>query len=336
MNSVILIYLTLSLPLFYILSKLAKNFNLLDKPDKRKLHTGEIPFIGGLGISIFFLLFVKIQNFNHLIDLILIYSFIMSIIGFIDDKYNLNIGGKLALQLFLSFILISKDAHFLIQNLGSYNYFGSINLGELSIFFTILCILFITNAFNYTDGSDGNLGLQILSILILIYLLGNNLNLDFTEVENLITSLSVILFVFLIFNLSIFNFPKIFLGDSGSMSLGYLIGFFIIYLANEFYIHPAKLIWVIHLISHEFFATTLTRVIKKSGVFVAGNDHIHYILRKILKNNLQIIILLFFYNTAVGIFGFFIFEKFGPITSLISFITLFLLYFKMRLKLVSK
>ena len=88
----------------------------------------------------------------------------MSIIGFIDDKLNLNAGGKLSLQVIPIFYLIVFK-NFTIINLGNYDYF-TFNLGTFQMPFTLICVLFLINSFNYFDGMDGTLSFASISVYV--------------------------------------------------------------------------------------------------------------------------------------------------------------------------
>lgn len=325
----VLIYFTFAFPLFFFLEKISHKLNLLDVPSKRKGHLNKTSFIGGLGLSIFFLIFIKNNNFSFYIDSLLIYSFILSLIGLIDDKYNLNIGGKLSLQIFVSYLLVEKSSLFLISYIGNFYFLGEIYLGEFSLFVTLVSIIFLINASNYADGCDGNLALQTLSILILIIVFTEA---KLPQINELVIYISIVLIVFLLFNLSFFKLPKIFLGDSGSMAIGYFVAFLLIYLSNQYKIHPLKIIWIITYLSHEFVATSLDRFVSKKSIFTAGLDHMHYFLKK-NYSNLKTIIILSVYNLFIGIFGFYIFEYFGQNVSAILYIFIFLIHFKFRSKL---
>ena len=75
--------------------------------------------------------------------------------GLIDDRYNLNTGDKLSLQIIPIFYLIFFE-NFSLQEIGIYGLFD-LDLGVFSIPFTFLSVLFLINAFNYFDGIDGTL-----------------------------------------------------------------------------------------------------------------------------------------------------------------------------------
>ena len=110
----------------------------------------------------------------------------------------------------------------MISYIGNFYFLGEIYLGEFSLFVTLVSIIFLINASNYADGCDGNLALQTLSILILIIVFTEA---KLPQINELVIYISIVLIVFLLFNLSFFKLPKIFLGDSGSMAIGYFVAF---------------------------------------------------------------------------------------------------------------
>ena len=163
----------INLSLIYLLNlnrfKISKNLKLIDFPNNdRKIHKHKTPLIGGLIISsiyllnIFFLFYIFESFYNPYILLLSLLSFL---IGFFDDRKNINS----YLRLFLFFALIASFLIFneilIIKNI----YFDFLNLkyelGFISIPFTILCILLLINAINLSDGINS------LAILIIIYVL---------------------------------------------------------------------------------------------------------------------------------------------------------------------
>ena len=127
---------------------LSYKFNLVDIPSKRKIHTKPTAFTGGIIISIGYLIALQIFDFaSNSLNLILSIGFLISIVGLIDDKYNLNTGGKLSLQVIPIFYLIVFENIKLTQ-IGDYEYF-KLSLGSFATPFTLLCVLLLINSFNY-------------------------------------------------------------------------------------------------------------------------------------------------------------------------------------------
>ena len=102
------------------------------------------------------------------LDLIVSISFLISCIGLIDDKYDLNVGSKLSLQIIPIFLVVIENLN--LEDLGYYYYFHT-DLGAFSIPFTLICVLFLINSFNYFDGIDGTLCISSLSVLLILIFL---------------------------------------------------------------------------------------------------------------------------------------------------------------------
>ena len=90
--------------------------------------------------------------------------------------------------------------------------------------------------------------------------------------------------IFLCFNYALFRLPKLFLGDSGSLLLGFIISFVLIYFANQKITHPILLAWSVSIFVYEFLAINLIRLKNKKSIFKAGQDHLHHILIKKTKS----------------------------------------------------
>jgi len=257
------------------------------------------------------------------VDIILSAAFLIAIVGLIDDRYHLNIGGKLSLQIIPVIYLILIE-NFKINSLGNYNYF-ILNLNSFSISFTIISIVFLINSFNYFDGLDGTLGFTTLTILGILYFLVPNGN-----IQIFFIIIFIPLLIFLFFNFSIFKLPKLFLGDSGSLFFGFIIGFILVYLENKKIVHPILLAWSIAIFAFEFIAINLLRLKNNKHIFVAGLDHLHHLIFKnnnsIFLTNLYICML----NVIFFIIGYLSFHLISPLASLIFFIISFVIFLYLR------
>ena len=213
----ILTYVFLCFIIFYFVAKLSYKFKFVDIPDHRKIHEKPTAFTGGIAISIMLLFALQFFDIFNILDrkinLIISIAFLTSIVGLLDDKYHLNVGGKLSLQIIPIFYLIAFES-IVLEQIGNYDYF-QLNLGVFKLPFTIISVLFLTNAFNYFDGLDGTLATSTISVLAILFFLFLDSNFQF-----FLIILFVPLIIFLLFNFSIFKLPKLFLGDSGSLFLG--------------------------------------------------------------------------------------------------------------------
>ena len=257
MYNVIIAYSITSFLLLFFCAVISYKFNLVDLPNKRKIHSRPIAYTGGVAISIALLCALQLfdvtgGSLNSIISI----AFLITIVGFIDDKYFLNTGGKLSLQIIPIFYLIIFE-NLNLAHIGDYNYF-ILGLGSFSIPFSLLSVLFLINAFNYFDGIDGALGFTSISVLAILYFLSPNENIKLFLITTLIP-----ICIFLCFNFSIFKLPKLFLGDSGSLLLGFIISFVLIYFANQKLVHPILLAWSIAIFVYEFLSINILRIKNK-------------------------------------------------------------------------
>jgi UDP-GlcNAc:undecaprenyl-phosphate GlcNAc-1-phosphate transferase len=329
MIKILLITSVFQLFLTIFIIALSKKLNLLDLPDKRKLHLKPTPYAGGLVISITYLLVVFLTEFeNNYLNLILTISFVTALFGFLDDFFKINPGAKLILQILPIFFLVNNGLFLL--DLGNYNFFGIINLGSFAQVFTILACLLLVNASNYSDGIDGLLPLIVIFVLLIFFIY---LSLQNNPYEGLFLIYLIIpLMVFLLFNFEIIKNFKIFLGDSGSNHLGYIISFLSIYLYKYHNLHPSIIIWPLAYLVFEFLTVNILRLITDKKIFKAGHDHLHYLLKKKYKTKLySTLIIIILINIFFSIFGLLINKFFSHDISIILYLLSFLIYFRIRL-----
>ena len=320
--------ITYSIIAFFTLisfSVISYRLNLVDIPNKRKHHSIPTAYTGGLAISVVYVFSLVIFEVGQDLNLIISISFLMAIVGFIDDKYHLNIGGKLSLQIIPIIYLIIIE-NFNLKQIGDYSYFY-LKLSSFSIPFTILSVLFLINSFNYFDGIDGTLGFTTISTISILYFIISDAN-----IKLFLVSMLIPICIFLCFNFSIFKLPKLFLGDSGSLLLGYIISFTLIHLANNNFVHPILLAWSIQIFVYEFTAINLIRLMNNKDPFTAGLDHLHHVLirktNSIFLTNFSMSIT----NLILFIIGYIVFVYINPLASLFLFIIFFVIFFILRIK----
>ncbi len=196
--------------------ELAIKAGAMDTPDERKVHREPVPRMGGLAIyfGVVAAVFISMK-INHQILGIFLGGSIMLAVGIIDDIKQLSAKAKLAGQILAAMALIVFDVR--IEWLT--NPFGPmIYLDYLSIPVTILWIVAVTNTVNLIDGLDGLAAgvSSIASITILFVALQQNL----WMVALLTAAIAGSALGFLFHN---FNPAKIFMGDTGSLFLGYML-----------------------------------------------------------------------------------------------------------------
>jgi UDP-GlcNAc:undecaprenyl-phosphate GlcNAc-1-phosphate transferase len=335
MSNVTIIYILLNCLVLFSFAKISYKLNLVDIPNKRKIHSKATAYTGGIALSVILLFaIILFDDFNKNLSLILSIAFLISIVGLVDDKYHLNIGGKLSLQL-IPIIYLILYGNLALNNLGDYVYL-ELELGAFSIPFTFLSVLFLINAFNYFDGVDGLLGCVSVSVLAILYFLASKQISHFLVIEQNIQLFLVIIIIpisfFLFFNFSFLGLPKLFLGDGGSLLLGFIISFILIYFANQNFIHPILLAWSVVIFVYEFLSINIIRLKNNQKLFRAGKDHLHHILLERSKSVFLTNIFMSSINIILFLIGYFSFMVVNELISLFLFIILFIIFLIIRNK----
>ena len=310
-------------PLFlYFMIIMSKKMNFIDKPNSRKIHKAAIVNISGLTISLYLLIVIGASEYSSHLENIIALGFILSLIGFFDDRIEMKPSTKFFLTLFpVSYLILNG---YNLTDLGKYEYVHYIYLGKFSIPFTFLAVMLLVNAINYIDGTDGLLiGYSITSLLYFYFLADKN-----SQFLNLILIFVYILIVCLIFNfLPIKSGLKSFVGDSGSLFISFFLSFTLIFLYKYMDIHPAFLIWACWLPVYDFLHVTFNRLKLKNNFTHPDNSHLHhYILNFFSNSHVKTFLLINFINLAIICFGYFICLKVGKIYSLSLFAGLYFLY----------
>lgn len=204
-----------------VAKKFAIKVGAIDVPDGvRRIHDHPIPRMGGLAIYLGFVVSVILfVDITHQIRGILLGSVVIVATGAVDDVMSLNAWVKLALQTVAAVIAVANDVVIeVLRNPALFNGEEGVILGALSIPVTVLWIVGITNSVNLIDGLDG-LAVGVSTIasitMFIVALLVSESNVAF-----ILAALVGACLGFLPYNL---NPAKIFMGDSGSLLLGYIL-----------------------------------------------------------------------------------------------------------------
>ena len=291
--NILMITFLSSLILNFIVKKVAIHIGAIDTPDKRKIHKVPTPRLGGLAIFLTFLLgYMLYGTISTQMISVLIGGFIVILTGMIDDIKPIRARYKLLGQLTGACIVVIYGQLF-FSNIKIFNltlvFPQIINMG-LSIFF----IVAIINAINLIDGLDG-LASGISSIyFITIAVLGIFLN--------KLGGLDIILsFVLLGSTLGflVHNFPpaRVFMGDTGSMFLGFMIS--VIALLGYKTTTITSIIIPIVILFIPILDTTLAiirRLIKKEPISAPDKEHIQHQLLKKTKSPTKTVIIIYIIN----------------------------------------
>lgn len=277
---------------------LSREKNLMAVPDYRSSHSSITPNLGGVGIFIAFTLTIMIvagisetivKNLNEILLLLFGVS-IMFFIGVKDDLIGISPFKKLFGQAIAAGLVILASG-IQIQSFGGL--FGIYELPYLiGVIFSIVLFLFLINAFNLIDGIDG-----LASVIAIINcMVFGCFFLIFDQIIMMMVAFILMgaLIGFLRFNFSSEN--KLFMGDSGSM----VVGFVIIFLATKFLqvipagvsgvVLPNKFILILGLLFFPIIDTLrifIVRILNKKNPFKADKNHIHHRLLDLGLSHLQ-------------------------------------------------
>ena len=274
--------------IIYILASksntIANKLELLDTPSEYKIHKIPVPSVGGILIYILLLLnfiFLFIKNDVNFYQFF--YISIFFLVGFIDDKFNLNSYYKILFTAIFSLILIFFDDSFLIHKIFFEISNNEFYFGKIKIPITIFCILLLFIAMSMSDGINCLLiSFSIVALFIInIFILEKNL--DIISMS-LLSSLLVLMY---------FNYRnKIFLGNAGA---NLLAAYFIYLLINGNYassIDVFQVISIFLIMGIDMVRLIFLRLLNKKNPFSRDLDHFHYIL--VNKYNLSTALFIYF------------------------------------------
>jgi UDP-GlcNAc:undecaprenyl-phosphate GlcNAc-1-phosphate transferase len=267
----------LSLVLTPLVRDLALRLDLVDEPDhNRKIHKVPIPRIGGVAVvaaSVGAYTLLPIVRLGDgmtagvgSVNSLLLPVFVIFCVGLVDDIFEIRAWYKLSAQVFAAILAWS----------------GGIHLSEIaghelpkiiSLLLTVLWIVACTNAINLIDGVDGLAGgaaLFATATMLIAALLHHNVSLALATIP-----LAGALLGFLRFN---FSPASIFLGDCGSLTLGFLLGCYGIFWAEKSttWLGMAAPLMVLSVPLLDVSLAILRRSVRQQPIFKADREHIHH------------------------------------------------------------
>lgn len=300
--------------------KLAYKIGAIDKPDERRVHSKVMPRIGGLAIFAAFL--VAISYIYFIVDIpiaIIIGAFIIVLTGFLDDKFQIRPWQKLLGQTLAASVII----------------FGGLQISYITIPFidkmvhispwyaipiSFIWIIGVTNAINLIDGLDGLAGgvsaIAATSIFVMAVIMGN------VQVALLSIALIGAILGFLYFN---FHPAKIFMGDTGSLLLGFLLSVFSLFSFKQ--VTLVTLFIPIIILAVPIVDTAIAiirRKLNKQRIMDADKCHMHHRLLDIGLSHKQAVIYIYAISAVFG-FSAIMFYKANLLGSAVIFIVLLIM-----------
>ncbi len=275
----------LSLVLVGLVKRYAPALGLIDIPNDRSTHVNHTPRAAGIG---FFLAAASVLPFFHF-DLLLQYSwtflaiFLVFAIGVLDDHHDASPNAKF-IVLIVSTVLLSFNG-LVIDDVGTF--FGlPITLGWFAIPFTVFAVTGFTNALNLIDGLDGLAGTVSIVILSTFFIVGY----QHDDIFMMTISMAFIasLLAFLVYN---WQPASIFMGDSGSLTLGFIIS--VLAVKSLDYLPTVSILFIAALPIFDTLVVMARRKLKGRSMFSADRCHMHHIIRHFFMEDTQKTVLFF-------------------------------------------
>lgn len=260
-------------------SRIAPLLGIIDLPGGRKTHGEPVPLVGGLAVFMSLLTVAAFEGIAEGASYFLLALSIVIAIGFWDDVREIRPRLKFTIQVVASVIMI-WGAGVQLHEVGDLLGWRSIGLWTFSIPLTIFAIVGVVNALNMMDGLDGLGGSIALVAFAWFALVASNSGLD-------VPAKMAVIFCgatagFLLFNL---RFPwqrsaRAFLGDAGSLMIGFALGWYAIDLTQGKgrTFPPIAALWVLLLPLADCVSLMTRRIMAGRSPFVADSHHIHHLL----------------------------------------------------------
>lgn len=329
----------LSLVLTPLVAILMRRIGVIDRPtQKRKIHKKNIPLGGGLAIflSFFILIFWALFEGNNLgLDITKIHiwgifaaGLLLLIGGFLDDKYTLSPGKQIWFPILASIIAIGcgiglesitsptggvlrLDIFTLsLSSLGNF-----IVLADTLVFFWLMSMMFTTKLL---DGMDGlSTGIVTIGAMVVFFLSREP---QWFQPE---VSLFAAIFIASCLGFLVWNFhpAKIFLGEGGSLFIGFILGVMAIISGSKI----ATTLLVMGIPMLDVVRVVILRIRKKKSIFVGDSEHLHFRLLHSGLDQRQTVLLLYVIAFAFGISTLFLQTNQKLIALLFLFVLMMLL-----------
>ncbi len=324
-----------------LVKRMAFRWNLVDHPNHRSVHKNPIPRIGGIaivggfivGLTYFYMLQILVEDFAWIIDFpdkwILRGAGMMFLLGLVDDIFHIKARYKLFFQSLAAFIVVAAGFRFEIPLL---QFPGMTTLNTIiAAGITFLWIVGIINAVNLMDGMDGlaaGIGVIALGSLTLALAL-NGYGSDII----LVTTFIAALIGFLVYNT---HPASIFMGDSGSLFLGFILATFSLPATGA---TVGSLSYLVPILALGLpILDTLTAIMRRAsqgkGIFTPDRDHIHHrLLRASGQRQRTAVLMLYAVNAIFGVMAILILSSkaFAQVTLVLSITAILCLLFLFKL-----
>lgn len=292
-----IVALVLSLLLTPVAKWLAPRWGAIDKPDERKVHTRLMPRMGGLAIYCSFAVAaLLIGGFTKATVALVVSSGIAMLVGLVDDLHNISPKMKLLGQLVAAIVFVAFGGYIKFMT----NPFGGdvIFLEYWGIPLTIIWLVGISNAINLIDGLDGlAAGVSAIAALTMATV---SFSRGYYQPAALSLVLAMSLFGFLRYN---FSPASIFMGDSGSLFLGFALGAMAImgFSKGATVISLFIPILILGIPIFDTFFAIVRRYTNHKPIFQPDKGHLHHCLLALGLSHRQTVLIIYAITLFMGI-----------------------------------
>jgi len=313
------------------LRPMARKLGLMDIPGGRKTHTRDTPLIGGFGIYLGLIAACLLapRVYDHY-ALLLGISALLLLIGLVDDYYPLPATVRIGFQVIAAWLMARYGQNELVtlgKLVGDWEMF----LGRYSTLMTIFATVGVINAINMIDGMDGLSGGLVLICLTFLAMAAGLSSHNPTLLEFCLIAIGC-LAAFLVLN---FRAPMkkpalIYLGDSGSTMLGFILAWILIEASQGFEerVIPATVaLWFLAIPLMDTVYLFIARPMAGRSPFEPGTDHLHHLLAQHGLSKTRVVLVLYLASLVFGLSGLIIWSHTTlEVFSLYIFLTLFFVY----------
>jgi len=292
----------LSIVLIPVLERFAAPLGLVDIPNSRKIHAGQVPLVGSAVFVAFAIAALLLKERPEGFAGFLTGLTMLVVLGVLDDLFDVGPIAKLLVQTVCVTVMV-MPSQTLIWNLGSIFGGDPMVLHYLSVPITIIAVVGMINAVNMIDGIDGLAGCLSLVALLWFAIAAAATGLDGELSIALVVGFCLI--GFLGFNL---RHPwraraAVFLGDSGSMMLGAVVGFLAIALSQHGggqNLSPVAALWICAIPMIDTVSLAFRRVAAGRNPFSTDRQHLHHLMLDAGLTVTQVVVAL---SAVAGAFG---------------------------------
>ena len=285
--------------MLFALRPLAIAVGLLDTPNARKQHKGDVPVIGGIAIYIGILLAALIgPPLSRNAVVMLSVGAMMVLVGAIDDRFDLKPWVRLLAHLVAAIVLVLGTGQ-VLETFGHLAGSLEIRLGLFATPFTIVACVALVNACNMLDGMDGLAGGTSLVAFAAFAIVAMSAGVNGSALVS--CAMVGAIAGFLLFNLPArFNRPvRTFMGDAGSTVLGFALAAVALNLVQpaKAGMPPAYVLWFVPIPIFELFSSTARRLANGHSPLYADNGHFHH---QLLMSGFSVRLIFIVYFTVSG------------------------------------